>query len=44
MPKVGRVKANRVLTSARISPSKTLGGLTERQRASWSVCSPAVRR
>lgn len=32
LPKVGRVKANRALTSCRISPSKTLGGLTARQR------------
>jgi hypothetical protein len=31
-PKYGRVKANKVLVSCRISPSKTLGGLTERQR------------
>jgi hypothetical protein len=33
MPSVGRVKANKVLVRARISPSKTLGGLTERQTA-----------
>lgn len=33
LPKVGRVKANRILISARISPSKTLGGMTERQRS-----------
>ena len=33
LPKVGRVKANRVFRRARISPSKTVGGLTERQRA-----------
>jgi hypothetical protein len=32
LPKVGRVKANRVLATCRISPSKTLGGLSERQR------------
>jgi hypothetical protein len=32
MPRVGRVKANKVLGRARVSPSKTLGGLTERQR------------
>jgi hypothetical protein len=31
-PKVGRVKANRVLSRARVSPSKTLGGLSQRQR------------
>lgn len=32
LPKVGRVKANRVLVQCRVSPSKTLDGLTERQR------------
>ncbi len=32
VPKYGRVKANRVLTQCRISPSKTFGGLSERQR------------
>lgn len=32
VPKYGRVKANRVLTQCRISPSKTIGGLSERQR------------
>jgi hypothetical protein len=31
-PKVGRVKALKVLANARISPSKTVGGLTVRQR------------
>src|SRR5918912_633182 len=33
VPKYGRVKANKVLTQCRISPSKTIGGLSERQRA-----------
>ncbi len=32
VPKYGRVKVNRVLTHCRISPSKTIGGLSERQR------------
>jgi hypothetical protein len=32
MPKIGRVKANKVFQHARISPSKTIGGLSERQR------------
>jgi hypothetical protein len=32
LPKVGRVKANGILRAARISPSKTLAGMTERQR------------
>ena len=31
-PKYGRVKVNRFLTQCRISPSKTVGGLSERQR------------
>lgn len=31
-PKFGRVKVNRILTQCRISPSKTIGGLSERQR------------
>ena len=33
VPKYGRVKANRVLNQCRISPAKTIGGLSERQRA-----------
>ncbi len=33
LPKVGRVKATTILNSARVSPSKTFGGLTDRQRA-----------
>jgi hypothetical protein len=33
VPKYGRVKANKVLTQCRISPSKTIGGLSQRQRA-----------
>ena len=32
VPKYGRVKVNGLLTRCRISPSKTLGGLSERQR------------
>jgi len=32
VPKVGRVKADRVLKYCRVSPSKTFGGLSERQR------------
>src|SRR6476661_9197417 len=32
VPKYGRVKANRILNQCRISPSKTIGGLSERQR------------
>ena len=33
VPKYGRVKTNRILNPCRISPSKTIGGLSERQRA-----------
>jgi hypothetical protein len=32
VPKYGRVKVNKILTGCRISPSKTLGGLSQRQR------------
>ena len=32
VPKYGRVKVNKVLTVCRISPSKTIGGLSQRQR------------
>lgn len=32
VPKYGRVKVNKILVHCRISPSKTLGGLSERQR------------
>ncbi len=32
-PKYGRVKVNKVLQLCRISPSKTIGGLSQRQRA-----------
>ncbi|MGI8727382.1 MAG: integration host factor, actinobacterial type [Solirubrobacterales bacterium] len=32
VPKYGRVKVNRILNQCRISPSKTIGGLSERQR------------
>lgn len=32
VPKVGRVKAGRWLTRCRVAPSKTVGGLSERQR------------
>ena len=32
VPKYGRVKAGKVLQLCRISPSKTIGGLSQRQR------------
>jgi hypothetical protein len=31
-PKFGRVKVNKILARHRISPSKTIGGLSDRQR------------
>jgi hypothetical protein len=33
VPKYGHVKVNKILTQCRISPSKTIGGLSPRQRA-----------
>ncbi len=33
LPKYGRMKATKILNSCRVSPSKTFGGLSERQRA-----------
>ena len=33
VPKYGRVKVNKILVQCRVSPSKTIGGLSERQRA-----------
>lgn len=32
IPKIGRVKANRIMLMCRISQSKTVGGMSERQR------------
>jgi hypothetical protein len=32
VPKYGRVKVNKILQTCRISPSKTIGGLSGRQR------------
>jgi hypothetical protein len=32
VPRLGRVRAGRLLTQCRISQSKTIGGLSERQR------------
>ena len=32
VPKMGRVKVNKLLGQCRISPSKTVGGMSERQR------------
>jgi hypothetical protein len=33
VPKYGRVKVNKILALCRIAPSKTIGGLSERQRS-----------
>ena len=33
VPKYGRVKVNKILHTCRISPSKTIGGLSDRQRS-----------
>ena len=33
VPKYGRVKVNKILSQCRISPSKTIGGLSDRQRS-----------
>jgi hypothetical protein len=33
VPQVGSVKATKILDSCRVSPRKTFGGLSERQRA-----------
>src|SRR5690349_6128690 len=33
VPKYGRVKVNKILQACRISPSKTIGGLSDRQRS-----------
>lgn len=41
MPRIGRVKANKLLTRARISPSKTLGGMTQRQRVDLANALPS---
>jgi hypothetical protein len=32
VPKYGRVEVNKILSTCRISPSKTIGGLSQRQR------------
>lgn len=32
VPKCGRVKVNKILSQVKVSPSKTVGGLSERQR------------
>ncbi len=51
VPKYGRVKVNKILAHCRIAPSKTIGGLSERQRselhlapAPLSACAPRGAR
>ena len=44
VPKYGRVKTNRILNQCRISPSKTIGGLSERQRTELITLLVASRR
>lgn len=39
-PKIGRVKADKILRTAKTSPSKTLGGLTHRQRSELLALMP----
>ena len=41
VPKYGRVKVNKVLVQCRISPSKTIGGLSQRQRTELVSCCAA---
>lgn len=41
LPKVGRVKADKAVKVSRISPSKTLGGMTDRQRRDLLANLPA---
>jgi hypothetical protein len=41
-PKIGRVKANKILTMHRISPSKTIGGLSHRQRVELAIALAAA--
>src|SRR3954471_21172663 len=43
VPKYGRVKANKVLQQCRISPSKTIGGLSARQRGELVSLLPRER-
>ena len=44
VPKYGRVKANKILTQCRISPSKTIGGLSSASAASSSASCVCKRR
>lgn len=47
VPKLGRTKVNKLLTGCKISPSKTVGGLSERQRRevrAWILRTPRSSR
>lgn len=45
VPKYGRVKANKILAKCRIPPSKTIGGLSERERRELlELLDPSARR
>lgn len=45
VPKCGRVKVNKLLGRARIAPSKTVGGLSPRQRLElMTMVEPYLRR
>jgi hypothetical protein len=42
MPKIGRVKADKALRGAKVSPAKTCGGITDRQLGELSRRLPGV--
>lgn len=42
-PKWGRVKVNKLLGTCKVSPSKTVGGLSERQRRELAECIDRAR-
>ncbi len=44
VPKYGRVKVNKILAHCRIAPSKTIGGLSERQRVRADLAAPPLNR
>ena len=44
VPKYGRVKVNKILAHCRIAPSKTIGGLSERQRSELISSAPLGHR
>lgn len=42
LPKMGRAKVDRLIRTARISPSKTVGGLSRRQREELAAAIPTL--